>query len=40
MDDETVDVYSDQFQINQGAYGCSLNFMVSQPTPPAPGSAP
>ncbi len=37
--DQPIDVYSDQFQINLGPYGSSLNFMVSDPTPPAPGSA-
>lgn len=37
---EPVDVYADQFQINTGAYGCTLNFLASNPIPPAPGSAP
>lgn len=37
---EPIDVYSDQFQVNIGPYGCTLNFMITNPTPPAPGSAP
>lgn len=37
---EPVDVYADQFQITTSPYGCVLNFMVSSPTPPAPGVAP
>ena len=37
---DTVDVYTDQFQINIGPYGCTLNFSVSSTQPPAPGSAP
>jgi hypothetical protein len=37
---EPVDVYADQFQVNTGVYGCTLNFLLSSPTPPAPGSAP
>ncbi len=37
---EPVDVYSDQFQINLGVYGCVLNFSVSGATPPAPGALP
>ena len=35
--DEPVDVYSDQFQISVGPYGCTLNFMVTSSTPSAPG---
>jgi hypothetical protein len=38
--EEPIDVYSDQFQFNVGPYGCNLNFMVTDPVPPAPGSAP
>jgi hypothetical protein len=37
---EPIDVYSDQFGLNVGAYGTSLNFSVSGATPPAPGTAP
>lgn len=37
---EPVDVYADQFQISTAVYGCTLNFLVSGPTPPAPGTAP
>ncbi len=37
---EPVDIYSDQFQVNTSPYGCTLNFSVSGPTPPAPGAAP
>jgi hypothetical protein len=37
---EPIDVYSDQFQVNLGPYGCTLNFMLSSATPPAPGSVP
>ena len=36
--EESIDIYSDQFQVNLGPYGCTLNFMVTDPTPPAPGS--
>ena|SRR3989442_15162560 len=38
--EEPVDVYSDQFQINLNAYGCTLNFLISSPSPPAPGAVP
>ncbi len=37
---EPIDVYADQFGLNMGAYGTALNFLVSSPTPPAPGSVP
>ena len=37
---EALDIYSDQFQINIGAFGATLNFMVTGPTPPVPGTAP
>lgn len=37
---EKIDIYSDQFQINTGPYGSTLNFLLSQPTPPAPGTTP
>lgn len=34
------DVYCDQFQVNTAVFGCTLNFSVSGPTPPAPGAPP
>lgn len=37
---DPVDVYADQFQVNTGPYGCTLNFFASSTQPPAPGSAP
>jgi hypothetical protein len=37
---DPVDVYADQFQVSVGPFGCSLNFLLSGPTPPAPGAAP
>lgn len=37
---DPVDVYADQFQLNTGPFGCSLNFLLTGPTPPAPGEAP
>ena len=37
---EPIDVHSDQFQVTVGPYGCTLNFSLTSPTPPAPGSAP
>ena len=37
---EPIDVYSDQFQITMGPYGCVLSFSVSDPIPPSPGSMP
>ncbi len=37
---EPIDAYCDQFQINTGPYGSTLNFLTSEPTPPAPGSSP
>jgi hypothetical protein len=36
---EPVDVYADQFQINMGAYGCVLNFLLSGRDPVVPGAA-
>lgn len=39
MPDE-VDVYSDQFQVTVSPYGCTLNFTLTNATPPAPGSVP
>lgn len=38
MPDEAVDVYSDQFQISTGPYGCVLNFFLTNRQPAAPGS--
>ena len=38
--EEPVDVYADQFQINTGAFGGTLNFNATKPVPPAPGSPP
>ncbi len=35
---DTVDVYCNQFQLNFTAYDSTLNFLVSSPMPPAPGS--
>jgi hypothetical protein len=37
---EATDVYSDQFQLNIGPLGCTLNFQVSGANPVAPGSPP
>ena len=37
---EPVDVYADQFQVTTAMYGCTVNFMRTSPTPPAPGTAP
>ena len=37
---DPVDIYSDQFQINIGPYGCVLNFSASDPQPPPPGAPP
>ena len=37
---ETNDVYSDQFQVNLGPYGCTINFQLSGATPPVPGAPP
>ncbi|MFC1894160.1 hypothetical protein ACFLYR_09165 [Chloroflexota bacterium] len=34
---EPIDVYSDAFQVSTGPFGSTLNFQISQPTPPAPG---
>ena len=35
---EPMDVYADQFQVNIGPWGCTLNFQLSSHQPPAPGS--
>jgi hypothetical protein len=37
---ETPDVYADQFQLNLGPLGCTLNFQVSGANPVAPGVPP
>jgi hypothetical protein len=37
---EPVSVFADQFQLNTSPYGATLNFMVSDPMPAAPGVAP
>jgi hypothetical protein len=37
---EPIDIYSDQFQVSIGPYGCTLNFMLTDPIPPSPGSPP
>lgn len=38
---EPVDVYADQFQMNLGPYGVTLNFFLTTPIPSgAPGPAP
>jgi hypothetical protein len=34
------DVYADQFQVNIGPYGCTLNFQLTSYTPAVPGSMP
>ena len=37
---DPIDVYSDQFQINLGPWGATVNFQLSSYQPPAPGSMP
>lgn len=37
---DSIDIYSDQFQMNFGPYGSTLNFLLSSATPPAPGAPP
>lgn len=37
---EPRDVYCDGFQMNVGPYGVTLNFSLSGPMPPAPGTSP
>ena len=34
------DLYADQFQVNVGPFGCTLNFQISSSTPAVPGSPP
>ena len=35
---EPCDTCADAFQINIGPYGCTLNFLLSSPMPPPPGT--
>ena len=35
---EPIDIYSDQFQVTIGPFGCVLNFMVTNAQPPPPGA--
>jgi hypothetical protein len=35
-----TDVYSDQFQVNLGPFGCTLNFQLSGSNPVIPGTPP
>ena len=37
---ESVDVYADQFQVNIGPWGATLNFNLSSNSLPAPGAQP
>jgi hypothetical protein len=37
---EPADVYCDQFSLNVNPYGITMNFSISSPIPPSPGSAP
>lgn len=37
---EPIDIYTDQFQVNTGPFGATVNFLSTQPTPPAPGTSP
>lgn len=37
---EPIDVYADQFHLGIGPFGATMNFLVSSPKPPAPGSPP
>ena len=37
---DIVDVYFDQFQVNTGPWGATINFQISSHQPPAPGSPP
>lgn len=34
-----MDVYADQFGLNIGPFGCSINFSISSAMPPPPGGA-
>lgn len=35
---DAPDVYSDQFQVNLGPFGCTINFQLSGATPTLPGA--
>ena len=37
---EPVSVFIDQFQRNTSPYGATLNFMLTDPMPPSPGTPP
>jgi len=37
---EVPDVYTDQFQVNLGTFGCTINFQLSGATPVVPGALP
>ena len=37
---EPVAVFTDQFQLNTSPYGATLNFLLTDPIPPSPGTAP
>ena len=37
---EPVSVFIDQFQLNTSPYGATLNFMLTDPMPPSPGTPP
>jgi len=35
---EPIDIFSDQFQVTVGPYGCVLNFSLTSAQPPPPGA--
>jgi hypothetical protein len=37
---EDNDMYADQFQVHMGPFGATINFSLTQATPPPPGSPP
>lgn len=37
---DPIDSYCDQFQVNIGPYGATLNFVLTAPTLPPPGQVP
>ena len=37
---EPFSVFIDQFQLNTSPYGATLNFMLTDPMPPSPGTPP
>ncbi|HEY7533893.1 MAG TPA: hypothetical protein VH681_14050 [Nitrospiraceae bacterium] len=37
---DVPDVYTDQFQVNLGTFGCTINFQLSGAIPAAPGAIP